>query len=73
MLPDTGIVDILSRDVCRSARMSFVHRQKTNGIWRLYSRSFLPLSSARIILSSKSGLEGGLDELRTPELVGVDG
>lgn len=40
---------------------------------RLYSRRVLPLSSARIMLSRKSGLEGGLDELGKPELVAADG
>jgi hypothetical protein len=40
---------------------------------RLYSRRVLPLSSARIMLSRKSGLDGGLDELGKPELVAADG
>jgi hypothetical protein len=39
---------------------------------RLYSRRFLPLSS-RTMLSSRSGLEGGLDEFGNTELVAVDG
>jgi hypothetical protein len=53
VLPDVGIVDMLSREV-RSCLL-------------------LPLSSARIMLSRKSGLDGGLDELGKPELVAADG
>jgi len=40
---------------------------------RLYSRPVRPLSSARIMPSRKSGLDGGLDEVGKPELVAADG
>jgi hypothetical protein len=72
VLPDVGIVDILSWEVHRSAQMPWISVRRPMADRRQYSRRVLPSSPARIMLSRKSGLDGGLDELGKPELVAAD-